>query len=279
MANELANRMGVQPQNFLSYPYQLNYAPPLSQVAPVIPTEDKGFMGRMADRLFGAAPARVPFSQAYPSPQDVYYAQAYDQTYGTPMAGFTAPGAKVAQTSIDGVIGYGSDETLQNAKLQELSPEDRDAFLRNYIAAQKHPISAIGYDPRNITYTPKKGSVDLTKEGFYKPSKDAMWYYGKNQDSAVHESIHRGIQKLKDAGMLPESFSKSAMREETLTRLLMLKNFGDIEVQPNADLGNAQIDQARWWLKNYPYEANKITSELEAAAQEYIKKKNPKGPR
>lgn len=276
MANELANRMGVQPQNFLSYPYPLNYAPPLSQVAPVIQPQERG----MLSRLFGGPEvARAPFSQAYPNAQDVYYAQAYDQTYGTPMAGFTVPGAKVAQTGVGNVIGYGSEDVLRSAKLQELSPEDRDAFLQNYIAAQKHPVSAIGYDPRSITYTPKRGNIELTKEGFYKPSEDSIWYYGKNQDTAVHESIHRGVKKLKDAGMLPESFSKSAMSEETLTRLLMLKNFGDIEVQPNADLGNEQIEQARWWLKNYPREADRITTDLEKAAQEYAKKKTPRGPR
>lgn len=276
MANELANRMGVQPQNFLSYPYQLNYAPPLSQVAPVIQPQERG----MLSRLFGGPEvARAPFSQAYPNAQDVYYAQAYDQTYGTPMAGFTVPGAKVAKIPLNEVSGSLPSEILSAAKLQDLSPEDRDAFLQNYIAAQKHPVSAIGYDPRNITYTPKAAGKDVSIEGFYKPSKDALWYYGKNQDSIVHESFHRGVQKLKDEGMLPESVAKSLMPEETMTRLLMLKNFGDIEVQPGADDGNEEVEKAKWWLKNYPDEANKLVSALETAAQEYIKKKTPRGPR
>lgn len=276
MANELANRMGVQPQNFLSYPYQLNYAPPLSQVAPRIAPQERG----MLSRLFGGPDvARAPFSQAYPSPQDVYYAQAYDQTYGTPMAGFTVPGAKVAQIPLSEAEGTSSSERLQLAKLQDLSGEDRDKFLQNYIAAQKHPVSAIGYDPRNITYTPNESNDDVNIEGFYKPSKDALWYYGKNQDSIVHESFHRGIQKLKDEGMLPESVAKSLMPNETMTRLLMLKNFGDIEVQPGADDGNEEVEKAKWWLKNYPDETNKLVSALEDAAQKYIAKKTPRGPR
>lgn len=275
MTNELANRMGVQPQNFLTYP-PMNYAPPLSQVAPQIPAQERS----MLSRLFGGPNvARVPFSQAYPSPQDVYYAQAYDQTYGTPMAGFTVPGAKVAQIPLSEAEYMDSSEILQNARLQDLSPENRDAFLQNYIAAQKHPVSAIGYDPRNITYTPSDKGANVNFEGFYKPSKDAMWYYGKNQDSVVHESIHRGVQKLKDAGMLPESVAKSLMPEETMTRLLMLKNFGDIEVQPGADDGNEEVEKAKWWLKNYPDETNKLVSALEDAAQKYIAKKTPRGPR
>lgn len=277
MANELANRMNVQPQNFLAYPQPLNYYPPLSQIAPVIPREDKGFMGKMAERLFGADVARVPFSQAYPSAQDVYYAQAYDQTYGTPMAGFTVPGAKVAQIPFSQAEGMSSSEVLNAAKLQDLSPEDRDVFLQNYIAAQKHPVSAIGFDPRNITYTPKDENVNVNIEGFYKPSKDALWYYGKNQDTIVHESFHRGIQKLKEEGVLPKSLNN--LDNETLVRMLMLKNFGDIEVLPGADEGNKQVNRAKSRFEYFPVESRQQLEALEKAAQEYIAKKTPRGPR
>lgn len=277
MANELANRMGVQPQNFLSYPYPLNYAPPLSQVAPVIPPDSGGVMSRMAARIFGSEPARVPFNQAYPNAQDVYYAQAYDQTYGTPMAGFTVPGAKVAKIPLNEVLGSSPSEVLKNARVQEMSDEDRDVFLQNYIAAQKHPVSAIGYDPRNITYTPKVAGEDVNIEGFHSPSNDALWYYGKNQDTVVHEAFHRGIEKLKDAGVLPASLKN--LDNETLVRMLMLKNFGDIEVLPNAEDGNRQVQRAKSRFEYFPVESRQQLEALEKAAQEYIAKKTPRGPR
>lgn len=273
MANYLATLMGVQPQNFLTN-YPLNYAPPLSQVAPVIAPQERG----MLSRLFGGPDvARAPFSQAYPSAQDVYYAQAYDQTYGTPMGGFMTPDAKVAQIPLSEAEGMSSSEVLQNARLQDLSPENRDAFLQNYIAAQKHPVSAIGYDPHNITYTPNDKGADINLEGFYKPSKDSMWYYGKNQDSVVHESFHRGIQKLKEAGLLPKTFNRFAINEETIARMLMLKNFGNIEETGDGQAGDKQIQIAKEKL-TLP-EASIILRDLEDAAQEYIAKKTPRGPR
>lgn len=276
MDNELAARLGIAPRNYLA-PSNMAYYPPLSQVAPVIPKNDKGFMGKMAERLFGADPARVPFDQSYPSAQDAYYAQAYDQTYGTPMAGFTVPGAKVAQIPLSEAEGMSSSEVLQNARLQDLSPENRDAFLRNYIAAQKHPVSAIGYDPHNITYTPSQKGANVNLEGFYKPSKDSLWYYGKNQDSAVHEAFHRGVQKLKEVGLLPESFSKYGIDEETVARMLMLKNFGNIEETGDGEVGDRQIKRAKNKI-DLP-EARIILRDLEKAAQDYIAKQNPKGPR
>ena len=166
MANELANRMGVQPQNFLTYP-PMNYAPPLSQVAPQAETSTMypGSILRLLDLVTGGnrSPmvARAPANQAYPSSNDLYYAQAYDQTYGTPMAGFTVPGAKMAQLDWhNDVVGRATNDIVNRAAKTtptEIPSAARDELIKNWLAAQKSAVSALGYDPRAIARTQNQG--------------------------------------------------------------------------------------------------------------------------
>jgi hypothetical protein len=66
----------------------------------------------------------------------------------------------------------------------------------------------------------------------------------------VHESIHRGIQKLKDAGSV-ESKELAKFSEETVTRAIMLRHFGEIEmIDGGGDLNNEQVQDAAKALKN-----------------------------
>lgn len=282
MANDLANRMGVQPQNFLTN-YPLNYAPPLSQVAPNIPSSDNGILASLYSRLFGPDVLRAPFNQTYPSSQDVYYAQAYDQTYGTPMAGFTVSGAKMRQpdwsSDIQGRTPREIISRVAGVPPSEISPTAQEEIIKNWLGAQKSAVAALGYDPRAIARTQNNGEepgVEGITGHRLSPNANEIWYNSKRPDAAIHEAFHRGIGLLSNAGALPSGIDPDS---ENLVRMLMLRNFGDIELLGDNGYGDQQVQSAKYTLQETPWTTNRMLDKLEKAAQDYIAKKTPRGPR
>jgi hypothetical protein len=117
----------------------------------------------------------------------------------------------------------------------------------------------------------------LSARGAFSPQKDAMWAdTSENPSGVTHESIHRGFNELRK--IRPEEVRKimGTWKEETLTRAMMLKYYGDVEL-PGTDetIIQKEINPARKLLKEFP----ETLERLERLAQEEIKNRKPMGPR
>lgn len=97
---------------------------------------------------------------------------------------------------------------------------------------------------------------------------------GISPTSMVHESIHRGIQKLQESGKIPKVEGDT---NERLTRYFMRKYYGPVE-ENTGSVGREQSKQAQIYYDKIPA-FKKLVDQIEKAAQDYTQEKNPRGPR
>lgn len=114
----------------------------------------------------------------------------------------------------------------------ELNDKLNNRMMRAALAANRIPIAAVGFDP-NRTAIDSKMPEGATYLGLYHPITDGMYTTIRpkaDTDSITHESIHRGIEKLRQ--QFPYQ-SKEALKglpdEEYIVRWLMNQNAGDPE--------------------------------------------------
>ena len=162
----------------------------------------------------------------------------------------------------------------------------KDALNEGYVASQYSALSALGFDPRRISMgepgEPDLQNIDIL--GAYQAQKkgDPAWdkiiSTGERVYALPHESIHRGMVKLRDADRLPasvvdyirEGTPDDIDRDEYVTRAMMLKNFGGVEK------GNpAQVARGKELLQNP--ETARMLNELETAAAEMYARDTPDG--
>lgn len=204
----------------------------------------------------------------WPTNEDVVTALKTDQFYGTPLAGYMNPGdAKVRTVPIEDVPRMANKGELDGGDYKETNQFDVDRIARQSIAAQKSPVAMLGFDPRHTISSPKS-DAELNISGGYTPKTDTAWYDQNDESAAVHESMHRGIKMLVDAGVIP----KNKGREEYIVRALMEKYFGGIEMG-GGEAGDRQIKLSRIMIE--PKELKTI----EDAAAALIAKKQQMGPR
>lgn len=204
-------------------------------------------------------------------------------------------------------IGKGS---LADAPQRTVDTPHADHMLRSWLAAQQSPLAALGFDPARMVQHTVAGQAPMpdaamspeaplppprppefgpggnsaepqlemregAKNGFnlggvYVPADDMMWTDG-NRTTPLHESMHRGMKMLRDAGKLPDG-----VREEDAVRAIMDQTYGGAE-RGRGDLGDKQIDGA---LKHYGQRDRAgILKMLEAAAAQLIAQRQPRGPR
>ena len=279
-------------------------APTISQLAPPIEDNQPGMLAR----LFGATvpPIRAKQTLAYPGPQDTMIARQVGQTYGDPVAGYDVLGSAIRKISTSAILQSDDDSQLRSKTPVTTTAGDRENILRNWLAAQRSPVSALGFDPHHTVETPA-GGPEMSVGGVYTPSAkapfrtgpeatgpgDVIWYNGNQQDTVVHESMHRGIELMRQAGVLPDSFQRYVEShrngEEYAVRAMKVKSFGDIEKGPDEtnSEGNKQVEEAKWRMAN-PYfvdakgnsgDFNQMLTDLENAAAAYAAKRRPGGPR
>lgn len=232
--------------------------------------------------MMGAAPknnmVQVPKREpGWTTPGEFAAAQTYDRSYGDPSAGFFQAGAKMRMPRdfMEMRRAFAND-TLGQIGLQTIDQPTADRLYQAWLAAQSSPVAAVGFDPRKFITAPPSVTAgkQLTLGGSYSPDSDEVFSTGQFDSTLVHESIHRGIQKLKEAGLLPASANK--VKEELLTRALMNRYYGPIE-KGRGETADKQVDDA---VKAYAKpEYAKILDEVEAAAQQFYYKQRPRGPR
>ncbi len=223
--------------------------------------------------------ADVPPLQGYPSQDDVANARANDVSYGSPAAAFVQPpyGGQIASPRTGDEIENTfarmdvSKKSLLNP--QPVSPGVSDNLMAGYLASQRSALAALGFDPRHMTIgdaPPEKWTVS----GSYYPKSDQIMSTGVYPSTTAHESMHRGIEALRQAGMLPPGFDD--LSEESSVRAQMLRNYGDVEMG-RGKLGDEQVRDGRYYNDNSNF--SPIMDALEAAAQKLYAQRHPRGPR
>jgi hypothetical protein len=258
------------------------------------PPIDESQHPSMFSKLFGAKdpPIHAVDDKHYPNATDATIGRNVDQTYGDKVAPFLQPGSKEYKLSIDKAIDADDSEggiAYKTADRVATSMEDRNRILNNWQAAQKSPVAALGFDPRVTVHSPNTGEK-LTLAGSYNPTNDTLWYHRAHEDAVVHESMHRGIELLRKANELPETFkdyvASHSNGEEYVVRAMKEKYFGDIEKTLEGVDGNAQVEEAKWRMAHPMYQGkngegdfNTMITDLEHAAAAHIARYKPMGPR
>jgi len=117
-------------------------------------------------------------------------------------------------------------------------PAERE-FLQQYKSAvdkiNKSPIASLGYDPEHTIFNFAERRLNIA--GYYSPDSDQLIVLPKTKASTgdittsefiTHESIHRGFEKLRDSGAMPNELLDviRRFREETVVRAYMKEKYG-----------------------------------------------------
>lgn len=133
---------------------------------------------------------------------------------------------------------------LNDPKNNTLQDDLRNLHMRAALAANRNPIAAVGFDPSRVVLDSLlKGSS--TFGGAYWADPDGIYSKVDPKDSVVHESIHRGIEKLRN--QYPDKAPKllsNLPKEEYVVRWLMNTLGGNPEGGPTEEIGEKQKQTA-----------------------------------
>lgn len=170
----------------------------------------------------------------------------------------------------------------QNSKEIDLNKDPKlqgnlnNMFMQAALSANRSPIAAVGFDPSKVVVDSLIQKPNIL--GLYRPDADKMYTAINPQDAVVHESTHRGIQKLRD--QYPDKVDPIMKRlpdEEMVVRWLMQSKAGDPEGL--IDYANADKEQRKSAMtlfnpKVYPITAprnHQDLNQLEELAIEHMK--------
>lgn len=219
----------------------------------------------------------------YPTDEDVDYARKYDYSYGQPWAPeFEGKSGRL----LSGDPNQSPLPTRRISNWNEYYGLDPNYYGKAALAAEGSALSKLGFDTNKAAIGRNKlVSGDKVLGGFYAPSTDEMFAYGGEPNALTHESIHRGIERLKGSPYWNPEFDEitKGVMNEYLVRHLMETKMGDPEaaLDKPGGISKEQRDDARF-LFNQSSNADrrrKIIDKMEEAAANYIAAKRPGGPR
>jgi len=233
------------------------------------------------ERLFGSSTPQnkmldIPQRPiGWTTPEELENAKKYDLSYGDRSAAFFQPGTRMrmAKDFMELRSAFNND-TAGKLGLQAVDPAMADRLYSAWLAAQSSPTAAVGYDPRQFATAPPAVTQgrQLNMGGTYTPSTDQIMSTGQYDSTLVHESIHRGVQKLREAGLMPDSAAKYS--EENLTRALMHKYFGGVE-QGRGEAGDRQVTDGRRFAESTI--GKSVLNDLENASSKLYANARPRG--
>jgi hypothetical protein len=239
----------------------------------------------------------APPLAGYPTPEDALEARKYDFGYGTGNEPYTQGNvARVAGVQRGKNFIPMSAEGMSTGEATALALDDsgsRNLDLRTpdtspvgdtlgttlaqaALAANRVPVANLGYDPSRAVFDVRMGEGNIA--GAYSPAKDSMYVStGAPDPSAiVHESVHRGLNKLRQDPALAELFKKLPS-EELVVRYLMATQAGDPEK------GGGKVDQQQRASAMYVLGSSgmykKELEQLNRAAEDAYAARRPGGPR
>ena len=208
--------------------------------------------------------------QEYPSKEDAEFARKSEFGHGNPATAHTKEGSLGRVVDESQVVRVVNGGLYNKLPYVARTKEQGDALMQAQLAANRSAIASLGYDPRELVTTPV-GKKEFSAVGATNVKAPySMWVHEGFPSTYVHESMHRGLNKLKEAGVkIPED-------DETLVRAMMWRYFGDTEKGKGA-LGDEQVEDGKTALRYGKY--SQMIDELEAQAAQVIAKNRPRGPR
>lgn len=103
----------------------------------------------------------------------------------------------------------------------------RNVMMEAALAANRSPIAATGFDPSRVTMDTVIQNPSVG--GIYRPDNDRMYVPEATHEGIVHESTHRGIQKLLEKYPEASNLMDRLPPEELVVRWLMHSKGGDPE--------------------------------------------------
>ena len=210
----------------------------------------------------------------FPSRKDARKASKSGEFFGKNIEPFTTEEIASVMTTMSAedvmdIFNNNADSPATRAVPKDLSR----AFGQAGLAIKKSAVATLGFDPREIiTHIDK--NANLTAAGFYDPEGDRMWVDPNYTTTLVHESIHRGLEIVRNRfedGQIPHL---SPRDEEYLVRRMMMKYYGETVEMGKGELGDAQIKNAQ---VNYQY-LDELIPIIEEEAAKQVAEESP-GPK
>jgi hypothetical protein len=229
--------------------------------------------------LFGRGepkPELAPMMGAYPNADDTARAKQFGAAYGSGHETLLETGRLRDATNLTGDLS--SIARVAQASWPKESPAGAELLQSAHLASLRSAIMGLGFDPRRLTVD-FGGPKNLG--GFFVPGQDMMWATARHPSAIAHESLHRGLDKLRKADVLsPEERFFLDKDEESIVRYIMAKQMGNPE--PGAgEFGDAQIKTAVDLFEKgiVGSRYKKMLADIEGKAAEQIKQRRPGGPR
>lgn len=151
----------------------------------------------------------------------------------------------------------------------------RNTMMQAALAANHSPIAAMGFDPSRTTIDTE--IKNPTVAGLYGAKEDQLYVPHATNDAIVHESMHRGMKKLRDA--YPDKVMPLLSKlpnEEMVVRALMAAQAGD----PEGLSGDIDARQRKAGISLMDNKANKeVLRQLEELAiQDRLTRSRRSGP-
>lgn len=220
----------------------------------------------------------------YPTSDDAVFARQYDYSYGQPWA------QEFNNNSYRVLLGNPNArnlqaETVSGERMQREAPGVRDVmkdyYARAALAVQNSGLALLGFDPSKVAADVTRDPTHVNMVGFYRPRTDEIYANARDPSAIVHESIHRGIQKLKESPFWRPEFDEILNPEnENAVRRIMQVRMGDPEGQ-RGDIDARQRNTAEFRFTKDVGSARltKLLDQMEMAASQYMAARRPGGPR
>lgn len=248
--------------------------------------------------------SRAPLLSGYPSQADAKYALEQGFGYGSGnepyiearrarvMGNSDASGNKFRAQSAAGLMLDAALSAVDDDKLGRMLDLDKmenwklkeklgTTFTQAALAANRNPIAALGFDPsRTVMDLVLKGA---NIGGAYEAKRDAIYANVDATDpsSVLHESIHRGLEKLRQSSPRAKELINRLPDEESVVRWMMYKYAGD----PEKGIGDASDKQREKAIRYFDEEKadwtgarQKALNELMELAANMRKDRRPRGP-
>lgn len=262
-------------------------------------------LSTLLQAMFGSA-SKVPEAEnvsapplvSYPTTEDAAFARESGFAYGTANEPYvenkmarvlatpvwdreakrwtvrprSASGMSLGQAT--SAVDDGGAVNVELGNEQKLRKLLMEYYGRAALAANRSSIATLGYDPSRTVVDTEMGKSNFG--GAYSPSKDAIYAVASDPSAIIHESIHRGLQKLRKNPEIKDEISK--VPEEMIVRYLMAKLMGDPEKE-GGSIDKQQRGDALHMIDKLGSGKDRIVKFLEEAAQRMIAKQKPGGPR
>ncbi len=232
-------------------------------------------------------PGDQPLSR-YPTKDDAAFARQQDWSYGQPHARYFNNEQVRLLTGDPNQRPFPATEYEGNAlrgirRIPGIRPTMDEYYARGALAAQRSPLAKLGFDPSRTAADVMRDPEKVNILGRYSPGVDQMYANARWPSTLVHESIHRGMERLsKSPFWKPEYNELLDSENENVVRYLMFKRMGDPEAADTK--GKAGLEQRAWAIDRFTRgtksgHLSKLLDQMESAAAQYLARIQPGGPR